>query len=60
MLRLGLSHLHDHKLKDGLLDLQSPICRCGLKQPIETTGHYLLHCPNFTNEKTLLLNDIQE
>ena len=55
-LRLGLSHLRDHKFKHGFLDSLNPICSCGLD--IETTCHYLLHCPNFINERALLLNDV--
>ena len=31
-----------------------PVCSYGLD--IETTCHYLLHCPNFTNERSTLLN----
>ena len=34
-LRLGLSHLRDHKFKHGFLDSLNPICTCGLD--IETT-----------------------
>ena len=52
-LRVGLSHLRDHKFKHGLLDSLNPICSCGLD--IETC-HYLLHCPNFTNERSTPLN----
>ena len=55
-LRLGLSHLREHKFKHGFLDSLNPICNCGLD--IETTCHFLLHCPNFINERTLLLNDV--
>ena len=53
-LRLGLSHLRDHKFKHGFLDSLNPVCSCGLD--IETTCHYLLHCPNFTNEISILMN----
>ena len=56
-LRLGLSNLHDCKLKDGLLDWQNPICSCVFKQPIKTTCH-LLHCTNFINEIALTLNEV--
>ena len=55
-LRLGLSHLREHKFKHGFLDSINPICNCGLD--IETTCHFLLHCRSFINERTLLLNDI--
>ena len=53
-LRLGLSHLCDHKFKHGFLNSLSSICSCGLH--VETTFHYLLLCPNFTNERSILLN----
>ena len=36
--------------------LFNPICNCGLD--IETTCHFLPHCPNFINKRTLLLNDV--
>ena len=55
-LRLGLSHLREHKFKHGFLDSLNPICNCGLD--IESTCHFLLHCPNFVNERILLLNDV--
>ena len=49
--RLGLSHLRDHKFKHGLLDSVKPICCCRLDTG--TTFHYLLHCPNFINKLLL-------
>ena len=55
-LRFSLNHLGDHKFKYDVLDSLSPICSCGLD--IETTCHYLLYCPYFINERTLLLIDV--
>ena len=49
-LRLGLSHLRDHKFKHNFLDCLNPICCCG--KDIETTVHYLLHCPIFPDERS--------
>ena len=43
-LRLGLSHLGDHKFRHNFQDCVSPMCYCG--QDIETTTHFHLHCPN--------------
>ena len=57
-MRLGLSHLSDNKLEHSLLDSLNPICSCGLD--IETTCQYLLHCPNFTNERSILLNIVSK
>ena len=53
-LRLGLIHFCDRKFKQSFLDLLNPIFCCGLDT--ETTCYYFLHCPNFINEKTLLLD----
>ena len=51
-LRLGFSHLHDHKFRHNFQDTLNPICSCG-----ET--HYLLHCPNYLNERMSLRNNLQ-
>ena len=40
----------------GFFDSLNPICNCRLD--IESTCHFLHHCPNFINERTLLLNDV--
>ena len=55
-LRLGLSHLRDHKFKHNFLDCLNPICCCG--QDIETSVHYLLHCPIFSDERSIFFNNI--
>ena len=56
-LRLGLSHLRDHKFKHNFLDCLNPICCCG--KDIETTLHYLLHCPIFSDERLIFFNNIR-
>ena len=56
-LRLGLSHLHDHKFKHSFQDSLNPICNCGTD--VETTTHYLLHCPLFSDESLFLINRIR-
>ena len=43
-LQLDLSHLGDHKSRYNFQDCVPPMCYCG--QDIETTTHFLLHCPN--------------
>ena len=55
--RLGLSHLRDHKFKNNFLDCVNPICCCD--KDIDTTVHYILHCPNFTDERSIFLNNIR-
>ena len=53
---LGLSHLREHKFKHSFRDSLNPICSCG--NPIQTPAHFLLHCPNFSNERSTCLNII--
>ena len=55
-LRVGLSHLREHKFKHSFQDILNPICTCG--KDIETTSHYLLHCPDYLEERKTLLNTI--
>ena len=55
-LRLGFSHLRFHKFKHSFQDTLNPICNCGT---VETTIHYLLLCPNFSNERLTLFNKLQ-
>ena len=57
-LRLGLSHLHYHKLKHDFLDTINPLCSCS--SDIETTLHFLLYCPNFMECRNTLLSEISE
>ena len=56
-LRLGLSHLREHKFKHGFLDSLNPICCCG--HNIETSTHFLLHCSNYSTERLTFLNIIR-
>ena len=55
-LRVGLSHLREHKFKHSFQDTLNPICNCG--ENIETTSCYLLHCPDYLEERKTLLNTI--
>ena len=56
-LRLGLSHLREHKFRHNFQDILNPICSCA--ENIETTTHYLLHCSNYLNERMTLLTNLQ-
>ena len=48
-LRVGLSHLREHKFHHNFRDSLNPTCNCG--SAIESTKHYLLHCSNFKNQR---------
>ena len=56
-LRLGLRHLREHKFKHNFQDCLNSHCLCGYE--IETSTHYLLHCPTYTNERLTLLDKIK-
>ena len=56
-LRLGVSHLREHKLKHGFQDTINPLCNCG--QDIESFTHFFLHCPFFINKRRTLLSTIR-
>jgi len=56
-LRLGFSHLREHKFRHNFQDTINPICYCG--QDIETTSHFLLHCPLYVKNRTTFLNKIK-
>ena len=55
-LRLSLSHLREHKFKHGFHDTLNPLCSCG--KYVEYTEHFLLHCPQFSNERHTLLSTL--
>ena len=57
-LRLGLSHLREHKFNHNFQDSVNPLCNCGLE--VETTTHFFLHCLNFTTIRQTLLNKIRD
>ena len=57
-LRLGLSHLGDHKFRHNFQDCVSPMCSCG--QGIETLTHFLLHCPNHHCARKTLFHKINQ
>ena len=52
---LGLSQLRFHKFKYNFQGTLNPICSSGT---VETTIHYLLHCPNLSNERQTLFNEL--
>ena len=56
-LRLGLSHLREHKFKHSFQDTINPLCNCG--QDIESATHFFRHCPFFINERRTLLSTIR-
>ena len=57
-LKIGLSHIRDHKFKHAFQDSINPICSCG--NDFETVAHFLLHCSHYPNERSTFLNTIRK
>ena len=57
-LHLGLSHLRYHKFRHNIQDCINLIYACGLE--IETTAHFLFHCPIFQCARQSLLTNIKK
>ena len=57
-LRLGVSHLGDHKFRDNFQDCVSRMCCSG--QDIETKTHFLLHCHNHHCARESLFHKINQ
>ena len=51
-----MSHLREHKFKHNFQGCLNPICSCGFD--IESTSHFLLHCPTFNDEQYTLLSTL--
>ena len=56
-LRLGFSHLPEHKFRHNFQDTINPICLCG--QDVETTSHFLLNCPQYVTIRKTFLDKIK-
>ena len=57
-LRLGLSHLNEHKFRHNFQDCLNPLCSCSLE--VETTNHYFLHCHYYNDIRKTLLDTVKE
>ena len=56
-LHLGLSHLHEHKVRHCFQDTLNPFCDCG--KDIESTMHFFLHRTNFLIPSQTLFQKIR-
>lgn len=55
-LRLGLSHLREHKFKHNFQDSINPLCSCGTE--LESTEHFLLRCQIFALSRKRLFESL--
>ena len=56
-LRLGLSHLNQHKFNHNFQDCLNPLCSCSLE--VESVSHFFLHCHYYSNIDPTFLNELQ-
>ena len=55
-LRLGLSHLNEHKFNHNFDDCVNPFCTCSLEP--ESTSHFFLHCHHYNTIRSILFEDL--
>ena len=55
-LRLGLSHLNEHRFRHNFQECINPLCSCGLET--ENTSHYLLYYHHFSQNRINLMNSV--
>ena len=56
-LRLGLSHLNDHKFNHNFRDCINPLCLCNLS--IGNNVNFFLHCHHFSLQRQTPMNNIK-
>ena len=56
-LRLGFSHLNDHRFQHNFQECMNPLCSCSLE--IENTLHHLLYCHHLSQKCIVLLNSVK-
>ena len=56
-LRLGLSHLNEHRFRHNFQDSLNPLSFFNLE--IENSSHYLLHCHQFSHLPVSLMNSVK-
>ena len=57
-LRLGFSHLNEHKFKHNFHDCLNPLCSCSLE--VESTTQFFLHCKYYNDIRKTLLDIVKE
>ena len=57
-LRLGLSHLNEHRFRHNFKDCINPLCSCSLE--VENTLHFFLHCHHYSTFRMGLMNKVNQ
>ena len=56
-LRLGFSHLNEHRFRHNIESCINPLCSCSLET--EDISHYLLYCHDFIQHRLDLMNSVK-
>ena len=56
-LRLGFSHLSEHKFRHNFADSLNPLCSCSWET--ESTLHFFLRCQNYTTFRRALTTNLK-
>jgi len=56
-LRVGFSHLREHKFRHNFADTVDPFCNCR-NNSIETTQHFLIHCSDYSNDRLVMFDNL--
>ena len=56
-LKLGSSHLNEHRFNHNVENCINPLCTCSLE--VESTAHFFLHCHHYHNIRAKLLNSLE-
>ena len=57
-LRLQLSHLNEHKFRNGFEDTISPMCSSNME--IESNKHFLLRCHFYSSQRLELFDELNK
>ena len=57
-LRLGLSHLREHKFNNNFQNCINPLCSCGMD--IQSTSHFFLNIPFFDDKRITLMSTLSK
>ena len=57
-LRVGFSHLNEHKFRHGFRDTLDPFCGCRTNS-VENTQHLFLHCSTYSHARQSLFDKHQ-
>ena len=57
-LRVGFSHLKEHKFRHNFVDAINLLCSCG--NFVGSSTHFFLHCTHFSNQRLTLINKIND